>query len=264
MAHRALQARKFDSLLNVGNARYLRLLVLVVACLPFAGVTSHPGTTALSQDPPKVTELDAVVVQGLVETTIGSYQDLLAGQARFNQLRPSLSPSATLKYALPAGISELYVRHPHMGLVRIPVDANGEFVVPVLQLGPIAAKRQKWPLLARSLKVSEVLPAVSSPRSYAGFRMVGDLRLYCETLWEMQKGKASFSQKMALRMVGGLCGSRRVGFIFPTRRKLAEVEIEGGRKIFTAKISYDRLGFSIPLSDHDLPNSAMVFLKYQD
>lgn len=208
--------------------------------------------------------LDTVEVKGLIETTIGSYQDLLAGSATFHKLRPSLSPEASLRFALPAGIRELYVKHPTRGLIPIPLDPTGEFDVPLQGLVAEEAAGSKWPLLVRSVKVSEVLPVIRSPASSHTLRSVGDLRLYCETLWATQKANASAAQKMALRMMGGMCHSKRVAFHFPTTEKVKDAMLEGASPNLKATISYDALGFAIPLHDRGLPNNARVRLTFGD
>ena len=68
---------------------------------------------------------------------------------------------------------------------------------------------------------------------------------------------------MALGLTGGMCGSRRVAFIFPVERKLAGAGIEGAAKTVPAKISHDRMGFSIPLFDRKLSNDARIQLQFE-
>ncbi len=54
-----------------------------------------------------------------------------------------------------------------------------------------------------------------------------------------------------------------IAFIFPVERKLAGAGIEGAAKTVPAKISHDRMGFSIPLFDRKLSNDARIQLQFE-
>ena len=224
----------------------------------------QPDDQPVQQVAQELKLIDTVEARGLMEATVGSYQDLLAGYAKFSELKPVMSPSATLRFALPNGTTEIYVQRPNGELLRIPLDANGGFSVPLKGIDEQEARGEKWPILVRSLKASAVLPVIHSPRSSETVKSIGDLRLYCETLWAMQRGNASGAQKVALRMMGGMCKSKRIAFVFPTQRKLVSAQIEGAARSATVKISYDALGFSVPLADQSLSNDAVVRLRFED
>ena len=141
--------------------------------------------------------------------------------------------------------------------VPVLLDANRRFTLPELP-------GKGWKLVGNRRSGSfGVMPLVMSPGTTEDDRLLGDLRLQCQVLWEMGKPDLSIFMRATASALGGFCKGSVLPFFVWSDRLIGRASVSNGGLSRPVYISEDRHAYRPPLHDRTLSHASRVRIRYE-
>lgn len=233
-----------------------KIAVLILVALPLEA----PATAQAASDPPQG---DEIVVTGTWKPMSLNAKELARAVKAHGKLRGAYAPQSQLFFQLlhgPGGRNldglTLSFRSKR-GSVPVLLDANRRFTLPALP-------GKGWKLVANRRSGSfGIMPLVLSPGTAEDDRLLGDLRLQCQVLWEMGKPDLSILMRATASALGGFCKGPVLPFFVWSDRLIGSASVSNRGLSRSVYITQDRHAYRPPLNDKTLPHTSRVRVQYK-
>ena len=238
--------------------------ITLTSCLAvFAHAQDRPPSQPSSGQPPD-TQPQIVVIEAVRTPLSIKLDSFVRGIEAFKAGRHR-APNAKLRFVFwssrqNVGPLRLWLERAE---VRTPIDVDyhGEFSIPIGSPGMIA---ESTLVVNREIGSDKIRPVVRTNGFEGDDRRLGDLRLECSVLWEMEKESLSLFARAAFGAVGGACASSRVAFSFPSARKILYGRVLDGDLTADVKVLQEGRGYWPPMHDLTLEDNAVVQFTFAD
>ena len=209
-------------------------------------------------------ESQTVTIEGIKAPLSIKLSRLIRGVEAFESGRKH-APEATLRFTfigIKPNATSLKVWLESGDLrMRVELNSRGEFSVPTVSPDVIAGAT----LVAnREVGSGKIRPLVRTAGLADEARRLGDLRLECSVLWEIEKDDVPLLFRAAFGVVGGACNSSKVSFSFPAARRLLSAEVVDGAQRADVQVIQGGQGYRPPLHDASLRDDAIVKFTFTD
>jgi len=175
-----------------------------------------------------------------------------------------MAPSSQLRFIFRANqpsTEPLRIRIDDEGKVTpVPIGEDGSFSVNADgDFGKSAALMANRPKSA-----GKFVPLVRSPSFGGNSVRLGDLRLECAVLWEMEKDQASILTRVTFESAGGPCNSAKIHFWYRAERRISSAVIQAGDRVADISVVNSGLSYRPPIFDKSFGNDALVYLTFTE
>lgn len=231
------------------------LVAVVTTFLSLPAIAQqHPAPTANQEE---VVEPE-IVVTGFAKPYKLTGKQLVRAQTAFNAKRGQLAPQSQLYFQIISqeggDISDLdlYLKRGDE-VLSLPIDGQSRFVLPPLN-------GNDWTLFAnRNRKAITITPTILSPGTSERNRMLGDLRLQCETYWAMSSPETSIVVRAMFSAAGG-CKGTKFGYYVSTQAVITSGIVSDGSASTPLRLWGDHR-YQAPIGIKAMPNTARVTLS---
>ncbi|MFM6132490.1 MAG: hypothetical protein ACKPBV_27855 [Sphaerospermopsis kisseleviana] len=175
-----------------------------------------------------------------------------------------MAPNSQLRF-------NFLVNQPSTEPLRIRIDDEGKTTpVPIGEDGSFSVNAdgvfgKSAALVAnRPKSAGKFAPLVRSPDFGGSLLRLGDLRLECAVLWEMEKDQASILTRVTFESAGGPCNSAKIHVWFQSERRISSAAIRAGDRVSEISVVNRGLSYRPPIFDKSFGNDALVYLTFTE
>lgn len=232
----------------------------IAVLILFTLLLEAPVTPQAAGDSPRG---DEIVVTGSWKPMSLDAKELSRAVKAHGKLRGAYAPQSQLFFQVlrgPGGRSldglTLTFRS-KKGSVPVLLDANRRFTLP-------EPPGKGWKLVGNRRSGSfGVMPLVMSPGTADDDRLLGDLRLECQVLWEMGKPDLSIFMRATASVLGGFCKGSVLPFFVWSDRLIGSASVSSRGLARSIYITEDRHAYRPPLHDKTLSHTSRVRVRYE-